>query len=421
MFRYILSVSLDASGNIYAGGLDRLDKLTPDGGFVGSIGSIAGTISGGPCDGATGWTPGWCTGGIANTYGAFTGPVYDPDEDTIYAIGSGMVVKHDGLTGAFVGWAGEVAQTPPGGTCCLRFSRGRHAHPDLVPQRRGCGFFAALEPRPLDHRGRWRLRLRGRYVDSEGGEALQARLRPAAGYRGGHGACSRCRSASSSPGHGEASPASPPVTLGGVSTTAALTLWSFLGLESATLPDGERTAVLDERAQFPNTGPCLASRDRGSPSANPFLGNRPDGRSAARQCVPPALGHERRVLRRAQLTDLEHARFPVGVQHEPDNPRGIGLSSFLQSLGRAKSWQSAQLPRPRSSTQVRTEHQVAFVFSLQPGHLPARCLWHAPQYRPQAAMSERIDVDGFRRAWPRRRQMDREERRARDRPQRASW
>lgn len=59
--------------------------------------------------------------------------------------------------------------------------------------------------------------------------------------------------------------------------------------------------------------------------------------------------------------------------------RAMGLSSFLQPFGRVKSWQSAQLAKPRSSTQLRTLHQEAFVFSLQPGHRPERCLLQAPQ------------------------------------------
>lgn len=116
MFSDIGNVTQDASGNVYVVSTGRVSKLDADGAFVGWVGDINGTISGGPCNGASSTTPGWCTGGVSlPSYSAYAGLAYDSDEDLLYVGGNCQVKKYNGATGAFLGWAGEVSTSPTGG------------------------------------------------------------------------------------------------------------------------------------------------------------------------------------------------------------------------------------------------------------------------------------------------------------------
>lgn len=116
-FSYLQAVAQDLWGNIYVLSDNRATKLAPTGNSVGWVGTIAGSVIGGSCDGASGQLPHWCTGGTLST--ALTSSAmsitYDSTENLLYVGDIGMVQKFDGPTGAYLGWAGEVAFTPTGG------------------------------------------------------------------------------------------------------------------------------------------------------------------------------------------------------------------------------------------------------------------------------------------------------------------
>jgi len=116
MFTYVQAVAQDPSGNVYVMSGDRVSMLDAGGAFVGWIGRISGTVVGGSCDGATVFTPHWCQGGVS-TPGFSLSPAlaYDENEDVLYIGNTSQLVKVDGLSGANLGWAGEVGWVPTGG------------------------------------------------------------------------------------------------------------------------------------------------------------------------------------------------------------------------------------------------------------------------------------------------------------------
>jgi hypothetical protein len=108
-------------------GNDQVGKYTTStGAFVGWIGKVASTPSGGVA-GCTGTavgikTPGWCTGGSSATLGTgdgmFTlpsGVVVDGTSLYISDTGNNRILKHNASTGAFVGWTGNILTSPTGG------------------------------------------------------------------------------------------------------------------------------------------------------------------------------------------------------------------------------------------------------------------------------------------------------------------
>jgi Calx-beta domain/Fibronectin type III domain len=123
---YLYIVDTDGSSG---GGNGRIDKVVAStGAFVGWIGTIATSPTGGAagCAGAAVGTitPGWCTGGKANTSGSGSdngdGTIENATNITgdgtyIYVAVSNTVKKINASTGTFVGWIGELATT--GGTC----------------------------------------------------------------------------------------------------------------------------------------------------------------------------------------------------------------------------------------------------------------------------------------------------------------
>jgi len=116
-FSAIQGTAQDGAGNVYVLSDTCVSKLGPDGGFLGWVGTIAGTITGGPCDGLSGQTPHWCTGGTpeAGYASSSYSLAYDVTDGVIYVGELGRVHKLDGASGAYLGWAGEVAATPTGG------------------------------------------------------------------------------------------------------------------------------------------------------------------------------------------------------------------------------------------------------------------------------------------------------------------
>ncbi len=101
----------------------RIEKFNASTGqFVGWIGHINTSPTGGAsgCAGATGQTPGWCTGGSATGSIDGLGGMSDAygvtgDGTYIYVVNNETVDRYNAATGAFAGWIG-VASTP-GGTC----------------------------------------------------------------------------------------------------------------------------------------------------------------------------------------------------------------------------------------------------------------------------------------------------------------
>jgi len=120
-------VALDSSGNIYAadGNGSRISKYNPTGAFLGWIGKIATSPTGGAagCNGAAvgTFTPGWCTGG-ASGYGSGDGMIDDAGGMIMDSSGNiyvADVVNHRinkySSSGTFLGWIGKIATSPTGG------------------------------------------------------------------------------------------------------------------------------------------------------------------------------------------------------------------------------------------------------------------------------------------------------------------
>lgn len=121
-------VVLDASGNLYV--LDqnnsRINKYNSSGSFIGWIGNIATSPTGGAagCNGAAAGTltPGWCTGGTSTSGsgdGMLSTASYGLALDSsgnIYVVDTynDRINKYDSL-GAFVGWIGNIDISPTGG------------------------------------------------------------------------------------------------------------------------------------------------------------------------------------------------------------------------------------------------------------------------------------------------------------------
>ncbi len=123
--------SVEVDGNDYMYVSDhsnsRINKyVASTGAFVGWIGNIGTSPTGGAagCNGAAvgTFTPGWCTGGSANTGtgdGMFSvvGAVSVGTDGYLYGAdtGNSRINKFNAATGAFVGWIGRINASPTGG------------------------------------------------------------------------------------------------------------------------------------------------------------------------------------------------------------------------------------------------------------------------------------------------------------------
>lgn len=120
-------IAVDSSGNIFLADTfnHRISKYTSAGAFVGWIGKILTSPTGGAagCAGATvgTFTPGWCTGGTAGN-GNFDGALNNPYDVTLDSAGNLYVtdatnnrISKYSSTGAFVGWTGRILTSPTGG------------------------------------------------------------------------------------------------------------------------------------------------------------------------------------------------------------------------------------------------------------------------------------------------------------------
>jgi hypothetical protein len=127
MMSYPSGIAVDSSDNLYVvdNGNNRVLKFDSSGAFVGWIGKIATSPTGGDagCNGATvgAFTPGWCTGGTASS-GTGDGGLQSPSSITIDSSGNLLVTDYSnarvskyGSTGAFIGWIGKIATSPTGG------------------------------------------------------------------------------------------------------------------------------------------------------------------------------------------------------------------------------------------------------------------------------------------------------------------
>ncbi len=123
----ISDVKIDSSDNYYILGSNRILKFNAAGLFVGWIGAIATSPTGGAagCNGAAvgTFTPGWCTGGSATSGtgdGMMDGPIglAIDSSDNLYVSNStsNRVTKYNSSTGAFLGWIGKIDTPPTGGS-----------------------------------------------------------------------------------------------------------------------------------------------------------------------------------------------------------------------------------------------------------------------------------------------------------------
>ncbi|MBS1963527.1 MAG: hypothetical protein JST04_15030 [Bdellovibrionales bacterium] len=106
-------------------GLHRINKFNMStGASMGWVGYISSAPTGGAvgCNGASGVTPGWCTGGISTANNTVSGGLYNPTYLT-FAAGNIFVVNRgnhridsfNATTGAYNGWIGAVNTAPSGG------------------------------------------------------------------------------------------------------------------------------------------------------------------------------------------------------------------------------------------------------------------------------------------------------------------
>ncbi|MFL5815765.1 MAG: hypothetical protein ACJ763_19510 [Bdellovibrionia bacterium] len=117
---------VDSAGKMYV--MDshngRISKYTTAGAFIGWTGYIQTSPTGGAagCNGATGATPGWCTGGTAlNGVGAGAGffspwEIAEDNFGNLYVAdrGNHRVVKYNS-SGVYQGWIGGIISKPTGG------------------------------------------------------------------------------------------------------------------------------------------------------------------------------------------------------------------------------------------------------------------------------------------------------------------
>jgi sugar lactone lactonase YvrE len=126
---YVSGLALDAANDrlwvVNTGSVMKVRLST--GQIEGWIGKVGAAPSGGAAGCTTAavgtFTPGWCTGGYANSgTGAGDGSIVggigiavDVANDAIYVTDSNRVLKYALSTGAFVGWVGKIATSPTGG------------------------------------------------------------------------------------------------------------------------------------------------------------------------------------------------------------------------------------------------------------------------------------------------------------------
>lgn len=118
-------LALDSAGNLYVANTNglRINKYDSLGSSQGWIGKIWTSPTGGAagCSGASGMTPGWCTGGNAqggSGDGTFATPsgVAGDSSGNLYVVDKGntRIVKYNS-SGVYQGWVGKIATSPTGG------------------------------------------------------------------------------------------------------------------------------------------------------------------------------------------------------------------------------------------------------------------------------------------------------------------
>ncbi len=122
----VTDVKIDSSDNYYILGTNQILKFNAYGLFIGWIGAIATSPTGGAagCNGAAvgTFTPGWCTGGSA-TSGTGDGMMDGTNglaidgSNNLYVsnVNSNRITKYNSSTGAFLGWIGKIDTPPTGG------------------------------------------------------------------------------------------------------------------------------------------------------------------------------------------------------------------------------------------------------------------------------------------------------------------
>ena len=122
-----MSIAISPNGSMYVAYTYHIAKyVAASGQFIGWAGMVITTPDGGEPDCTTttsGFsTPGWCTGGMSRngTYGLQfdSGAVVTADNSNVYAAAADSrprLLKLDAATGAYLGWAGRIEQSPTGG------------------------------------------------------------------------------------------------------------------------------------------------------------------------------------------------------------------------------------------------------------------------------------------------------------------